>query len=178
MSIREVGKFLMMRGRGIRRIGAALAVALAAGAFVVVTPAPALACGGLETITLRTFHLEVDAPKSGKIGTTAVIKVNITRPAKEDPLGQGIPMEDRPYVEPAEGVIVGVGLHIGNVFLPGAALTDAEGNAVIKIKLERYAPRNTWVNMSVYAWKIVQQTQCATVQEDGYKTEARVFKTS
>ncbi|MDQ4065955.1 MAG: hypothetical protein M3161_07905, partial [Actinomycetota bacterium] len=112
-----------MRGNGMRRIGAALAVALVAGAFVVVTPGAASACGraltrdavfkdlrngndpgsatqtrssGVETVTLRTFHLEVDTPKAGKIGSVAVIKVNITRPAKEDPLGQGIPM-DRPY---------------------------------------------------------------------------------
>src|SRR5687767_6272200 len=92
--------------------------------------------GSMEQISLLTFNLEIGEPKPVyKIGEVASIEVTVTRPAKEDPLGNGIPM-DRPYVEPAEGVIVGVGLHIGRVFLPGAAITDAQGKTVIKIKIE------------------------------------------
>ena len=184
-----------------------LAATLMAGALTTIAAAPASACsrvvgksdvfsamkndqsmeagvvrasssGGMEQVSLLTLHLEVSEPKPVyKIGETAVIEVTVTRPAKEDPLGNGIPM-DRPYVEPAEGVIVGVGLHIGRVFLPGAAITDAQGVAKIKIKIESYAPAGQWVDMSVYAWKVVQETSCASVQEYGYEALPRQFKTT
>ncbi len=181
-----------MRVRRMRKVAAALAVTLFAGVFIVTAPSPASACGravtrqqvfrnmktgSVESVTLRTLNLDVTPPKAGKVGSTVTIEVVVTRPAKEDPFGQGIPM-DRPYVEPAPGVIVGIGLSVGNVFLPGAALTDEDGLAVVKIKLETWTPRNAWVNMSVYAWRVVQETACLTVQEDGYLTEQRVFKTS
>jgi hypothetical protein len=128
--------------------------------------------GGMETLTLRTFHLEVKQYKKVyAIGDIAKIDVTVTRPANEDPLGEGQPMpwDERPYVEPAADAIVGVGLHIGRVFLPGAAMTDANGLAKIRIKIERYAPANQTIDASVYAWRVVQTTQCLTIQEDGYK---------
>ena len=131
----------------------------------------------MEYVSLKTLHLEIEFPKKAyAIGETVSVKVNVTRPAKEDPLGNGIPM-DRPYVEPASGVIVGVGLMIGRVFLPGAGITDDNGDTVVKIKLEDWAPAGKWVDASIYAWKIVQQTPCLTVQEFGYATMPRAFKT-
>ncbi len=128
--------------------------------------------GAMETLTFRTFHVEVEPfKKIYKIGDIATIDVKVTRPANEDPLGEGTPMPwtDRPYVEAAPGAIVGVGLHIGRVFLPGAALTDDNGDAKIRIKIENYAPANQIIDASVYAWRVVQESQCLTIQEDGYK---------
>ncbi|HEV3473520.1 MAG TPA: hypothetical protein VG408_10030 [Actinomycetota bacterium] len=178
-----------------------LVATLVATGIVAASPSPAQACrkmtrtyvfdqmragtlgtessdsGSLETVTLRTFNLDVTAPKVAEIGTTVTIKVLVTRPAKEDPLGQGIPM-DRPFVEPAPEVIVGVGLSVGNVFLPGAAMTDEDGLAKVKITIQDYAPANKTVNMSVYAWKVAQQTPCLTVQEDGYKVVPDAFRTT
>ena len=133
--------------------------------------------GAMEYLSLKTLHLEIKfLKKSYAIGDTVNVKVNVTRPAKEDPLGNGIPM-DRPYVEPASGVTVGVGLMVGRVFLPGAGITDDNGDTIVKIKLEDWAPANTWVDSSIYAWKIVQETPCMTVQEYGHATMPRVFKT-
>jgi hypothetical protein len=133
---------------------------------------------GMETVSLLTLNLEVGETKPVyKIGDVAQIDVTVTRPAKEDPLGNGIPME-RPYVEPAPGVIVGVGLHIGRVFLPGAAITDEAGLAHIRIKIEDYAPVNQWADTSIYAWKTVQETTCATIQEYGYQSMPHMFKTA
>jgi hypothetical protein len=124
-----------------------------------------------------TFDLDVAPVKPVyKIGETVKIDVTVTRPAKEDPLGNGIPM-DRPVVKPAEDVIVGVGLHIGRVFLPGAAITDANGVAHVKIKIESYAPAGQTADVSFYAWRIVQETTCATIQEYGYKSAPHMFKT-
>ena len=137
--------------------------------------------GAMETATLRTFHLEVEQPKkTWKIGETAVINVTVTRPANEDPLGEGEPMPwtERPYIEPAPGAIVGVGLHIGRVFLPGAAITDENGLAKVRIKIENYAPAGKVVDASVYAWRVLQETQCLTVQEDGYKIMPGTAKTT
>lgn len=174
-----------------KKIGALTAASLIAAVLVAAAPSPAQACmpftrqmvfdnmrnGSMETITLRTFNLDVTHPKVAEIGTTITIKVLVTRPAKEDPLGNGIPM-DRPFVEPASDVIVGVGLSVGNVFLPGAALSNEDGVAKVRIVMQDYAPADKTVNMSVYAWKIAQQTPCLTVQEDGYKTIPGAFRTT
>lgn len=182
-----------------------LSATLMAGALTVVAASPASACArtvrkadvfrtmkhgdsmdagvvttsnGMEQVSLLTLNIEVaDVKPVYKIGETAKIDVTVTRPAKEDPLGNGVPM-DRPYVEPAEGVIVGVGLHIGRVFLPGAALTGADGVAHIKIKIESYAPAGQWADTSVYAWKVLQETTCASVQEYGYRSMPHMFKTA
>lgn len=132
---------------------------------------------GMETVSLLTFNLEVGKTKPiYRIGETVAIDVTVTRPAKEDPLGNGIPME-RPYFQPVAEVIVGVGLHIGRVFLPGAAITDDKGVAHVRIKIESYAPANQWADTSIYAWKIVQSTTCATVQEYGYQSMPHMLKT-
>jgi hypothetical protein len=178
----------------------ALSLMLLGGALVVVAPSSASACGaaltrkdvframrngkmaeasgGMETLSLKTLNLDYKSDKKiYKIGSIAEIKVNVTRPAKEDPAGQGIPM-DRPYVEPAEGITVGVGLSIGRVFLPGAAITDANGDALVRIKIESYAPAGQWADVSVYAWNVLQETPCLTVQEYGYSTAPRMFRTT
>ena len=164
-----------MRARSISVLTAML---LLAGAVIALTPGTAFACGAVETVSLKTFHLEVKANKKiYKIGETALIKVTVTRPAEEDPLGNGIPME-RPFVEPAPDVNLGVGLAIGRVFLPGAGMTDENGEATIKIKIERYAPRNKWADASAYAWKIIQETPCASVQENGFQMIPQMFRTA
>ncbi|MEA2453736.1 MAG: hypothetical protein QOG04_2446 [Actinomycetota bacterium] len=137
----------------------------------------ASASSGMETISLLTLNLEASKVKPVyRIGDTVSFDVAVTRPAKEDPLGNHVPM-DRPYVQPAPGVIVGVGFHIGRVFLPGAAITGDDGIAHIKIKIESYAPKGTWSDTSMYAWKVVQETTCATIQEYGYTTAPHQFKT-
>ncbi|MDQ3962484.1 MAG: hypothetical protein M3277_00980 [Actinomycetota bacterium] len=167
----------MASGRARRKIGVLTVATLVAAGLVAIAPSPAYACGGVEQVTLRTFNLDVTPPKVAEIGTTVTVKVLVTRPAKEDPLGQGIPM-DRPFVEPAPDVIVGVGLSVGNVFLPGAALTNEQGVAKVKITMQNYAPANKRVDMSVYAWKVLQQTPCLTVQEDGFKVLPDAFRTT
>lgn len=194
----------MGKNKGMRRSISLLAVAsMLLGASVVMAPT-ASACGAaaysrgdvfsalrkgndparsgnaMETLTLRSFHVEVVQDKKVyNIGDIAKFDVTVTRPANEDPAGEGNPMpwDERPYVQPAPGAIVGIGLHIGRVFLPGAALTDDKGVAKIRIKIENYAPANTIVDASVYAWRVVQTTQCLTIQEDGFKVMPRTART-
>ena len=123
---------------------------------------------GMEQVQLKTLKLEASPAKDTyKIGETAVFKALVTRPADEDPLGQGIPM-DRPYVTPAEGISIGVGLLFnGNVFLPGFAVTDQDGKATMKVKIQNYVKPGT-VHASFFAWKTVADLPCARVDETGY----------
>jgi hypothetical protein len=64
------------------------------------------------------------------------------------------------------------------VFLPGAAITDEKGVARIRIKIESYAPAGQWADTSMYAWRVVQETTCASIQEYGYTSAPRMFKTA
>lgn len=130
----------------------------------------------------ETFHVEYKFEKKlYAIGETVRVKVNVTTPAKKDPLGEGIPLPiERPFVQPVEGALVGVGLQIGRVYLPGGMLTDADGNATVQIKLESYAPRNTWADASIYASKerVADPARCAVIVDYGYAVAPRAFRTA
>jgi hypothetical protein len=124
--------------------------------------------GNNETVSLRTLHIEAKVPKKTyKIGDIIKIPVEVTRPAEEDPFGQGIPM-NRPMVFPAEGVNLGVGLVIGDVFLPGFGVTDDDGKVTVQIRVERWVKPAT-ANASFYAWNPQVETVCARVEEFGYR---------
>lgn len=157
----------------IRTAGVALATALVAVPLSV-APSPAAGCA-METVSLKTFHLEVSSKKKVyKVGDTATVKVNVTRPAEEDPLGNGIPIE-RPTTEPAEGINVGIGLRVGDVFLFGHSITDANGDAAVKVKLEPWTPPGNAI-ADAFAWNIVQDTPCLRIEENGYRQSPSIFK--
>lgn len=151
-----------------------LGAAPASGAASARTPAHA-ACGNFETVQFRTYHVVMETDKKVyAIGDTATVHVKVTRPAHEDPLNNGIPIEP-PASEAAADVNVGIGLRIGRVFLPGFGITDENGEVNVRIKLASYAPAG-WATADGYAWQQVAQTTCATVEENGYKQEPRLFK--
>lgn len=130
----------------------------------------------------ETFHVEYEIDKKlYSLGETVSVKVNVTTPAKQDPVGEGIPLPiERPLVDRVEGALVGVGIYIGRVYLSGGALTDADGNATVDIKLERYAPRNTWADVGIYASKTAFEdpAQCVVIVEYGFKSVPRAFRTA
>ena len=131
---------------------------------------------------IETFHLEYEFDKKlYAIGEVVTAKVNVTTPAKRDPLGEGIPLPiERPLVEPVEGALVGVGIHFGRVYLSGGAFTDADGNATIAIKLEKYAPRNEWADVGIYASKrtFEDPAQCVVIVEYGFASVPRAFRSA
>lgn len=128
----------------------------------------------METLGLRTYNLEVKATKrSYKVGDTAKVRVTVTRPAQEDPLGQGIPLSS-PESFPAEDVNVGIGLRVGDVFLFGHSVTDADGLAIVKVKIASYAPAGK-ASADAYAWKTAIDTPCMRVEENGYKPVPNIF---
>ena len=169
-----------------KKVAAALATGLLASVLSVgVDASPAQACSGrsvrtqmrsgsLEVVGLRTFHLEVKPLKKAyKVGETAKIQVMVTRPAHEDPVGLGVPI-DPPQSFPAENVNVGMGLRIGDVFLFGHAVSDADGKAVVKVQIKSYTPAGK-ANVDAYAWKTAADTTCAKVEEHGYRSMPNLF---
>ena len=162
-------------------IGTILATALTASAAVF----PGARCGASAArneYRFETYHLEYEFDKKlYAIGETVTAKVNVTTPNKRDPLGEGIPLPiERPFVQPVEGALVGVGIHFGRVYLSGGAFTDAEGNATVAIKLEKYAPRNEWADVGIYASKrtFEDPAQCVVIVEYGFASVPRAFRTA
>lgn len=165
-----------MRGRKLT----ALLTSVAATALLLVpaaAPASAVPCSGgeggtrhgLETVTLRTFHIDAKPrKKSYKIGETVVFDVTVTRPAEEDPFGAGVPM-DAVDPEPAAEVPIGSGLLVGDVFFSGFAITNEKGKATIKAKIEKYAKPAKSVDVAFYAWKTQADTPCLRVEENGFR---------
>ena len=157
-----------MRSKGLIAVTACLA------AMIVVAPSSAApACA--ETIVLKTFHLVVESDKKVyKVGDTAKINVTVTRPAHEDPAGQGIPI-DPPQSEPAEAIDVGIGLRVGDVFLFGHSITNAEGKASVKVRLEPWTPPGNAI-ADAFAWHVIQDTPCLRIEENGYQQKPNIFQ--
>lgn len=175
------------KGLGMRRVVLLMATAVLL-ATTLASPGAAERAGRCSETNRRneykfeTFHVEYKfAKKLYAIGETVSVEVNVTRPAKKDPFGEGIPLPiERPFVEPVEGAIAGVGLQIGRVYLPGGSMTDADGNATVGIKLESYAPRNTWADAGIYVYKelVADPARCVVIIEYGYAPAPRVFRTT
>lgn len=168
-----------------KRTGLLAATAMLAAVVVVAPVSSAGACasrnvksmmrsGAIEVVALRTYHLEVEPTKKAyRVGETAQINVTVTRPAHEDPAGQGIPI-DPPESFPAEGVNVGIGLRIGDVFLFGHSVTDSEGLAKVRIPIKSYTPAGKAM-ADAYAWKTAADTPCLRVEENGYRQLPDLF---
>lgn len=86
----------------------------------------------------------------------------VTRPAHEDPAGQGVPI-DPSASELAEGVSVMGITRIGDGLLHDTATTDADGKAVLRIWIRNISKGSA--DLEIEAKKIVVETPCATVQE-------------
>ena len=161
-----------------------MTVAIALGLIASLVPASSAGaarssngCAGAnEMITPVTLHVEIlkFPKKTYKVGEIVKVKVEVSRPAEEDPIGLGIGYE-RPISQPAEDVSVGVGISVGRVFLPGYGITDAEGKATVMIKLENYTPA-AMAHVRAFAYKTVVATTCLIVEEQGFRDMPNAFK--
>lgn len=153
---------------------AAPIVAVATLAFPTL-PASASPCGGIEVVSLTTFHLDIAPAKPVyEVGQTAVFNVTITRPAHEDPAGQGIEVPP-PRSFPAADVPVGIGLVVEDVYLWGLGRTDAAGKTSIKVPLRSYTPAGV-AQARAFAQKTVVDSPCLTVNEIGYRPMPDAFR--
>ena len=158
-----------------RRVSLLLVVCLVGGLGVVqaaTASVGAVACA--DVVVLRTMSVSFKPQaKSYSIGSRAKVDVTVTQPASEDPLQLGVPIPIGGSV-PAADATVGVGLHIGPVFAPGYAKTDETGKATVSIKIPTYAHPGK-VGIDAYAYRIIAQSPCYTLQEDGYAHRSGVF---
>ena len=143
-------------------------VLVAACLVVPAAPVTADAGCGSPVIVLRTLHVEAE-PSKKKVhrGERFLVHVTVTRPAEEDPAGQGIGYE-RPSSAPAEDVTVGVAIWVGEkTYFWGMGLTDENGKADVEVRV----PRNSelgWALASVSARHWVKN-DCPDILEEGYR---------
>jgi len=162
----------------MRRLTGILAAFSLVTGMLAMTPAAEakLACAStnLEFVYLNTFKLDVKVPK-GKFrpGDKVPFPTTVTRPAEEDPLGQGI-STPRPMVEPAPEVPVVIVAFADDVLLIDYKLTDANGKVNLALKLPKYMPEGP-VSARLYAQKLLQDTNCITIYETGEVTLGHAF---
>ncbi|MFN2587500.1 MAG: hypothetical protein ABR613_05200 [Actinomycetota bacterium] len=146
-----------------------LAAAPAAGARAACSSA-----SNLEFVYLTTFKLDVELPHGPfKPGQTVHFPTTVTRPADEDPAGQGIPMP-RPYVEPAPEVPVVIVAFAKDVLMIDFKITDEKGKVDLALKLPKYTPAGP-VSARIYAQKLLQDTNCVVIYEIGEMMMGRAF---
>lgn len=139
-------------------------------------PASADDSCGMDRINMYTFHVTIEADrKAYRIGDVAKINVTVTRPADQDPGGNGIPTP-RPTSAPAEGAAAGASAWVKRVyFYAFGPNTDADGKSTIPLTIPRYA-RPGWVFVAVVAEKYVTTIACWDIWEVGYAEDPRMFK--
>jgi hypothetical protein len=161
-----------------RIIGILATFALLTGVLALAPAAEAkVACASsnLEFVYLTTFKLEVKMPKGPySRGDSVPFPTTVTRPADEDPLGQGI-STPRPMVEPAPDVPVVIVAFADDVLLIDYKLTNAEGKVNLALKLPKYMPMGP-VSVRLYAQKLLQDTNCITIYETGELTLSNAFE--
>ena len=102
----------------------------------------------------------------------ASVTVTVTRPAPEDPLGLGIPM-DPPMTLPVEGANVWTSVLTGRHPFPyGYGQTDPDGKVHFKIDLKLLKKAGPY-DVSHYANVNTNQGGCPDIEEWGYLYEAR-----
>lgn len=131
--------------------------------------------GMSEVVPVRTFYIDVERSRRVyEAGDVAVVRFTVSRPAHEDPAGQGIPA-DPPTSEPAEGVSVMAVATIGDSILFHGSETDEGGTAVARLRIKPSTPRGG-ADLEIKATKIVVETACATVVEVGYFKSEDFFR--
>ena len=130
----------------------------------------------LEYLTLNSLHVDAGRLKrSYRRGDVMTLKVRVSRPSENDPVGLGVSM-DRPVSNAAENVNVGVGVSVGRVFLLGYGLSNEEGKTTVRVKIERYTPVNKVAHVQVYAYYEQANTPCLVIEEQGYEAIPNAFR--
>ncbi len=151
-----------------------LAVTTVAASFLLAPSGPA-AAHPCEQINVLAFHIEAKPERDAySVGETAVIKVKVTRPAHEDPAGNGIDL-DPPESEAAADINVGAGFHVGDSFFFGFGVTNDKGKTELEGDIEEGTDSGE-VDVDIYAWNDVVRTPCLIVREYGYRHYEDMFR--
>ena len=148
----------------LARIG--LVIAVMGVALVPTSTAVGSPCGGAE-VRLKTLHVEAH-PSKKKVhrGEKFKVHVTVTRPAHEDPLGNGIEFEP-PMSFPAADIPVGITIFVGeHTYFWGAGTTDENGEATLDTKVpgnSEYGWAFAVATAKKYQWQV-----CPELVEEGY----------
>jgi hypothetical protein len=118
-------------------------------------------------LVLRSLHVTAVPSKTTlKPGEKFTVDVTVTRPAKEDPLGNGVAFEP-PATLPAEDVTVGLSIWVGErTYFWQIGLTDAEGKDTLRLKVPANAEAGqALASASARHWI---KNDCPDILEDGY----------
>ena len=131
-----------------------LALALTPGAGAAAPSIGDDLCADIH-VPFRNFKVEAkwETP-TVSTGETARMRLLVTRTAEEDPVtddGQPYPT-GRPVDEPVDKVTIGMSMRVGNVYLNGEGVTKVDGQAIVKVKIERHTRPGTGISR-LYAEK-------------------------
>ena len=126
-------------------------------------------------LVLRSLHVTATPSKKVvKPGDKFTVDVTVTRPAHEDPVGEGMTF-DPPASLPAEDVTVGLSIWVGErTYFWQVGLTDAEGTDTLQLKVPANAePGKALAAASARHWI---KNDCPDILEDGYTTYPKFVK--
>ena len=129
--------------------------------------------------TLYTFTVDAEPlKKKYAIGEKMKVAMKVQRPGREDPMGEGIPLDSPAYM-PAEGVSVSASLYVGQYhYRYGMGVTDANGEATLTIPaFPKNAPAGP-VRAAVAARAFYNQGGCPDIEEVGYNAYDPFFITT
>ncbi len=124
------------------------------------------ACGG-AVLVLRSLHVEAHPSKKVvRRGEKFTVHVKVTRPAHEDPAGEGIQFTP-PTSAPAENVTVGLSIWVGKrTYFWQVGMTDANGEDTLTVKVPKKAELGSALaSASGRHWI---KNDCPDILEDGY----------
>lgn len=118
-------------------------------------------------LVLRSLNVTaVPSKKTLKPGEKFTVDFTVTRPAGEDPVGNGVTF-DPPASVPAENVTVGLSIWVGDrTYFWQIGLTDAEGKDTLPLKVPANAEGGkALASASARRWI---KSDCPDILEDGY----------
>jgi len=143
------------------------------GSLMAPTAAGADVVGGGDSacasavLVLRSLHVEAHPSKMVvRPGQKFTVHVKVTRPAHEDPAGEGIEFTP-PTSAPAEDVTVGLSIWVGDrTYFWQVGMTDANGEDTLTLKVPRNAEAGpALASASGRRWI---KNDCPDILEDGY----------
>ena len=163
----------------IARPASLVATVALIGAFLMPSTTASAASDACSSsvIVLRDLHIEA-APERKKVapGDKFDVKVTVTRPAHEDPLGQGIEFEP-PASFPAEDVTVGLSIYVGErTYFWQVGITDANGEETMRLKVPHFSEEG-WA-LAVASARHWIKSDCPDILEEGYSYYPRFVKVS
>lgn len=154
----------------------ALPLLLVLGGATVAPGAVQAHCGApqkLQTFTVRTEW----SKNSYRVGEKAKVDVLVTRPGKDDPSGNGIPMPGEVPPQPVEGARITSFLSATVPLVGGIAESDGNGEATIRFEIEDHlkGPQTVFTRASIMR-KSGLPNDCTDVVEEGEKNDDPAFK--